>query len=64
MGFRGNKMLELRGKRALTQVQLAAALGVTVATIANWENGRRQPPLHTLDRLAKELGVKPSRLID
>lgn len=33
----------VRGKLGLSQVDFAAAFGVSVATVRNWEQGRRRP---------------------
>jgi putative transcriptional regulator len=33
----------MRGKLGLSQEDFAAAFGVSVATVRNWEQGRRQP---------------------
>jgi putative transcriptional regulator len=34
---------KMRGKLGLSQEDFAAAFGVSVATVRNWEQGRRQP---------------------
>lgn len=34
---------EIRGTMGLTQVQFAALLGISVNTLRNWEQGRREP---------------------
>ncbi|MCL1474414.1 helix-turn-helix transcriptional regulator [Argonema antarcticum] len=41
-----SKLVQLRKKVGLSQKDLAEAVGVTEDTIANWENGRRQPRLY------------------
>ena len=33
----------MRGKLGLSQDEFAAAFGVSIATVRNWEQGRRQP---------------------
>lgn len=40
-----SKLVQLRKKVGLSQRELGDAIGVTEDTIANWENGRRQPRL-------------------
>lgn len=42
-----------RGARGLTQRDLAAQLGVTRATIASYETGRRKLPAETLIHIAR-----------
>ena len=38
-------LMRLRVQRFMTQKQLAEALGVTEATVSNWESGRSVPKL-------------------
>ena len=47
------KLHELRKARGITQKQLAEALGVTIRTITNYENGTREPNIATLITLAR-----------
>ena len=52
---------ELREKLDLTQEQFAQKVGVTFATINNWEKGNRKPHPFLLQRLlemAEEAGLK------
>lgn len=53
----GKKLQELRKGRKLTQQQLADKMGVTRATISNYEVGRRAPHLSELKRFAEFYGV-------
>lgn len=53
----GKKLQELRKARRLTQQQLADKMGVTRATISNYEVGRRTPHLSELKRFAEFYGV-------
>jgi len=39
----GGRLAEWRGRRRLTQQAVAARLGVSIASVANWESGRAQP---------------------
>lgn len=39
----GDKVYEFRQVHHLTQAELAAALGVTVQSVSNWESGRSTP---------------------
>lgn len=50
---------ELRRARFLEQRELAETVGVSGATISNWETGRKHPRLPNLRRLAEVLGVAP-----
>lgn len=53
----GGKLKTLRKGRKLTQQELADRLGVTRATISNYEVGRRSPHLSELQRFAEFYGV-------
>ena len=53
----GKKLQQLRKGRRLTQQQLADKMGVTRATISNYEVGRRAPHLSELKRFAEFYGV-------
>ena len=53
----GKKLQELRKARKLTQQQLAEKMGVTRATVSNYEVGRRAPHLSELKRFAEFYGV-------
>lgn len=50
----GTDVVALRRFVGLTQTQFAAALGISVATLRNWEQGRRHPegPALALLRIA------------
>jgi DNA-binding transcriptional regulator YiaG len=52
-------ILTLRHERAMTQVQMASALGISQRTLQDWERGRRQPQgpgKALLERTADSLG--------
>lgn len=53
----GNKLKTLRKGRKLTQEQAAEKLGITRASVSNYETGRRLPHLSELRRLAEFYGV-------
>lgn len=48
---------EWREDRHVTQLDIAFALGITPATVANWESGRSEPKARNLRTLADFLGV-------
>ena len=54
----------LRTRRHLTQGQLAAKAGISRGYLARLETARQDPTLTTLERLARALRVKVSRLVD
>lgn len=53
----GIKLQQLRKGRKLTQQELADKMGVTRATVSNYEVGRRTPHLSELKRFAEFYGV-------
>lgn len=48
---------QFREERGETQLQLAIGLGVTPATIYNWESGKFEPKATQLRAIAKHFGV-------
>ncbi len=53
----GVKLKTLRKGRKLTQQELADKMGITRATVSNYEVGRRSPHLSELQRFAEFYGV-------
>ena len=51
----GNKILELRKKKGLSQEQLGEKVDVTRQTISNWELGETSPNPEQLKLLSKLL---------
>lgn len=51
------KLKELRKNRKITQQEIADRFGVTRGTVSNWELGRREPDLQTIEKLAEFYGV-------
>ena len=56
-------MLALRKAAGLTQVELAAFLGVPQGTIALWEWSDKLPRSDILPKMAKALGVRIEQLL-
>ena len=62
--FNTERMRELRDKLGLTQDEAAKRAGFASRQAwNNLENGRQEPSLSTLERIAKALGVKPKDLL-
>ena len=62
--FIGEKLKDLRLKRAMSQRKLADAAGVSQRAIVDLETDRREPHPSTLGKLAEALGVEPSELLE
>lgn len=58
----GQKIKKLREARGLTQVELAVIINLSPVYVGFIENGRRQPSLKTLERIARALKVKAKDL--
>ena len=59
----GENLRRLRLKNDMSQEDLAKALDVDGAYISNIENGRMNPTLSTLEKIAGALGVSSSELL-
>lgn len=63
----GNRIREARKRSGLTQARLGELMGVGQTTIQGWENGRNEPALENLNKLAEKtssdknwlIGLKP-----
>jgi transcriptional regulator with XRE-family HTH domain len=58
----GTRVAELRRAQNITQVEMAATLGVSQQTINSYEVGRRRIPVSALPTLARSLGVSLEEL--
>ena len=54
---------QLRKKQGINQEQLAEQLHVTRQAVSNWENGKTQPDIDTLTRIAEYFDVSVEKLI-
>jgi transcriptional regulator with XRE-family HTH domain len=52
-----------RAKKKLSQKALAERIGISVSYVSMLERGQRSPPLETIEKLAKALGVPPGTLL-
>jgi len=62
-GSLGQKLKALREEYGLTQAQLANLANVTAGLIGQIEQGKVQPSLKTLEKLAEVMGVSPCYFI-
>ena len=59
-----DKIKEYRGKRGMTQAQLAEQLGVTPQAISKWEKGTGYPDLSAICPLADALSITTDELLE
>ncbi len=59
----GNRILEMRKKKGLTQSQLAELMNKSDMTISNWECGKKHPHTKTLSQLANILECSEQYLL-
>jgi transcriptional regulator with XRE-family HTH domain len=60
--FAGN-VRRLRAKKKISQKALADKVGISVSYVSMLERGQRSPPLETIEKMAKALGVPPAALL-
>lgn len=51
------RIVDLRKRRKLSQQELAKAIGISREALSGYEQGRREPSLDTLEKLADYFGV-------
>lgn len=57
--FQPGRLTQALAARALSQVQLAAMVGVSPATISKWKSGQQAPEAEALANLSKVINVSP-----
>ena len=60
----GDVIKEIRVKMGLTQGEFAAMLGVGQTALSNWERGKREPDLETLNVISRISGVSLNKIAD
>lgn len=59
-----DRLRAIRQRRDLTQAELAEKVGVFQTAISQFEQGRAQPSIETLYRIAEALGVSAAELLE
>jgi DNA-binding XRE family transcriptional regulator len=57
-------LAKLRGRVNLTQMKLAVAIGVSLTTVSEWENGKSEPRLKHVRLLIKVFGCSFEELCE
>ena len=55
---------EIRESKGLTQKQLGEMCGLAYTAVRNYENGRGNPKMETLEKIAEALNVSTDELIN
>jgi len=58
-----SRFKQLITEKGITPYRVAKETGVSQVTLSDWKNGRTTPRVHTLQKIAKYLGVKIDDLI-
>jgi transcriptional regulator with XRE-family HTH domain len=59
----GKNMKRIRLEKGMTQGDICRKLGLDRAYISNLENGKKNPTLATIDKLASALGIGTDTLL-
>ena len=59
----GQNLKKIRTQKKMSQGDIARNLGVDRGYISNIENGKKNPTLATVDKLAKALGAPADELL-
>lgn len=60
----GKRIVQLREKKNLKQVELASDLNMEDSSLRRIENGRTNPTIKMLRKICKELDISLSELLD
>ena len=59
----GNNLKRIRTEKDISQGDIARSLGVSRGFVSNLENGKTNPTLATITRLANAVGVSTDELL-
>ena len=59
----GKNLKRIRTEKGITQGDIVRALGISRSFVSNIENGKTNPTLSTISKLAKALGVLTNELL-
>jgi transcriptional regulator with XRE-family HTH domain len=60
----GKRIRDLRESRGLRQTDVAEIMETDAGSVSRVENGKRDPSLRQLRRLARRFGLSPGQLLD
>ena len=59
----GENLKRIREQKGISQVDISKSLGVSRGFVSNVENGKTNPTLATITKLAKAVGVSAGELL-
>ena len=59
----GENLKRIRMEKGITQGDIVRKLGISRSFVSNIENGKTNPTLSTISKLAKALGIPTNELI-
>ncbi|OYV27448.1 MAG: DNA-binding protein [Parcubacteria group bacterium 20-58-5] len=59
----GSNLKKIRTKKSISQGDIARSLNVARSFVSDIENGKRNPTLTTITKLAEAIGVSTSELL-
>ena len=59
----GDNLKKIRTKKSISQGDIARSLNVARSFVSDIENGKRNPTLATITKLAEAIGVSTSELL-
>lgn len=59
----GKNIKQFREEAGCTQEQMAESLNVTRQAVSNWENGKTEPDINTLDKIANYFNLSVEDII-
>ncbi|MBQ3237157.1 MAG: helix-turn-helix transcriptional regulator [Oscillospiraceae bacterium] len=60
----GKNIKSNRTKLGITQEELAEKINVTRQAVSNWENGKTEPDIETLTKIAQIFDISIDELVD
>ena len=60
----GEKIKLYRMEKGMTQKELADALNISYVNISQWERGKRNPKIETLQKIAEILGISTADFLE
>lgn len=60
----GKNLKRIRTEKGITQGDIVRALGISRSFVSNIENGKTNPTLSTISKIASALGVTIGKLLD